>query len=473
VLAALALRAALALHAGFQEAAPPEAERADLASRIDPIFATWDRPDSPGCALGVFRAGEVVYARGYGCANLEHGIPIAPSTVFDLGSTSKQFTAASVVLLALDGKLSLEDDVRKWIPEIPDYGRPIRIRHLLHHTSGLRDYLTLFALAGIPSEDWTDASDALAILSRQKALNFDPGEERLYSNSGYFLLSVIVERISGKSLVELAKERIFDPLGMSRTHFHDDHRLVVPGRATAYGAREGGGFGIEMSDFEQTGDGAVMSTVEDLARWDANFYTGKVGGKALVEMLRTPGRLNDGKPLDYALGLGLGRSGALAFEAHGGSWAGYRAQMLRIPERRLTVVVLANLAEIDPSDLAWKVAAVMLPGELKRDPESRPASRPGAQGEGAPADLSAEEAASIAGLYESEELAVVYEIAREGGGLVVRLRGRGKALPLVPEARDRFRVLEARLEFDRDEAGRARRLVVSAGRVRNIAFERR
>ena len=457
---------------GLQGETPSDA-RAALAAKLDPIFGRWDRPDSPGCAIGVIRAGEILCARGYGMANLEHGISNGPATVFDLGSTSKQFTAACIALLAIEGKLDLDDGVQKWIPEIPDYGRPIAIRHLLHHTSGLRDYLVLFSLAGVPSEDWTDASDALAMLSRQKGLNFDPGAEYLYSNSGYFLLSQVVERASGKSLAVFAKERIFDPLGMTHTHFHDDHRLVVPGRATGYATREEGGLGIEMSDFEQTGDGGVMSTVEDLARWDANFYAPKVGGAPLLEMLRTRGRLNDGKELDYALGLVLGRHGEVSFEAHGGSWAGYRTQMLRFPDRRLTVVVLANLADVDPGDLAWKVAAAMLPEEIRREEEPAPAPRTDAPRGEAPAPLSSEEAATIAGLYESEELAAVYEIARAGEGLVVRLHGGGKSLPVVRVDGDRYRVLGAGLELQRGEDGRIRGFVVSAGRVRNIAFDRR
>ena len=208
--------------------------------RIDSVFVGFDKTTSPGCALGVYNAGRVVYARGYGMANLEHGVPITSRTVFDLGSTSKQFTALSIFLLEQDGRLSLDDEVREWIPEVPRYAKPLTIRHLLHHTSGLRDYLTLMWLRGVNFDGVTTAGDALSIITRQRETNFEPGSEYLYSYSGYFLLSEIVRRVSGKSLAEFARARIFAPLGMHATHFHDDHTMIVPSRATGYAPRESG-----------------------------------------------------------------------------------------------------------------------------------------------------------------------------------------------------------------------------------------
>ncbi|MDX2044881.1 MAG: serine hydrolase domain-containing protein, partial [Acidobacteriota bacterium] len=251
-----------------------------VTAKVDAIFASFDKPDSPGCALGIIKDGKLIYARGYGKANLEHGIPNGSKLVYDIGSTSKQFAAASILLLAQSGKLSLEDDVRKFIPELPSYQKTILIRHLIHHTSGLRDYLTLFSLAGINFDDTTTEADALKIIIRQKALNFTPGDEWLYSNSGYFLLSIIIKRASGKSYLEFAKEHIFDPLGMKHTLVLDNHKRIVPMRATGYSPNPKGGFQTEMSNFEQTGDGAVLTSVEDLLLWDQNFYEPKVGGKA-------------------------------------------------------------------------------------------------------------------------------------------------------------------------------------------------
>src|SRR5262249_27030558 len=311
------------------------ADATNLTARVDALFAKYNKPDSPGCALGVIKDGKLIYARGYGMANLEHNIPNGPQIVYDIGSMSKQFTAASILLLAAQGKLSLDDDVRKYIPELPAYQQPITIRHMLHHTSGMRDYAALFGLAGSNFEDASTDDDALKMIVRQKALNFTPGAEWLYSNSGYFLLSLIVKRASGKTLAEFAREQIFDPLGMKSTLYLDDHKRIVPRRATAYTAAEranaGGSFQIEMSNFEQTGDGAVQSTIEDLLRWDQNFYQPKVGGQALLDQLQTVGALNNGQKLDYALGMYVDEYKGLRRVWHSGAWAGYRSNLTRFP----------------------------------------------------------------------------------------------------------------------------------------------
>jgi CubicO group peptidase (beta-lactamase class C family) len=331
-----------------------------IARRVDSIFIAFDKPTSPGCALGVYNAGEILYARGYGSANLEHGVPITPRTVFDLGSTSKQFTAMSVTLLEQEGKLSLDDEVRRWIPELPPYPKRVTIRQLVHHTSGLRDYLTLMWLRGVNFDGVTTSGDALSLIARQRETNFEPGSEYLYSNSGYLLLSEIVRRASGKSLAEFARERIFAPLGMEVTHFHDDHTMIVPNRATGYAPRDSGGFRISMSGFEQVGDGSVLTTVEELARWDRNFYEGRVGGRALLEAMHVQARLTSGRTLDYASGLVVGQYRGLRTVRHGGSWAGYRAEMLRFPEQRTSVAVLCNHSRSGPGRLAEQVADVVL-----------------------------------------------------------------------------------------------------------------
>src|SRR5215475_8073113 len=336
-----------------------------LNAKVDAIFAQYDKPDSPGCALGVIKDGKLVYARGYGMANLEHNIPNGPKLVYDIGSTSKQFTAASILLLAQQGKLSLDDDARKHIPELPAYQKPVTIRHLLHHTSGLRDYLTLFSLAGMNFDDTTTEKDALDIMTRQKGLNFTPGDEWLYSNSGYFLLSVVIKRASGKSFAEFAKENIFDPLGMKHTLILDNHKKIVPMRATGYSPNPRGGFQIEMSNFEQTGDGAVQTTIEDLSLWDQNFYEPKVGGKAFLEQMHAVGSLNNGEKHDYASGLSLGEYKGLRRVSHGGAWAGYRAELARFPDQRFSVACLCNLSVTNPSMLAMRVADVYLSEEIK------------------------------------------------------------------------------------------------------------
>ena len=255
-------------------------------------------------ALAVIKDGKIVYERGYGMAKLEDGIVNTPDKVFDIGSVSKQFTAACVAMLVRDGKVRVEDDIRKYLPEMPAYGKPVTVDHLLHHTSGIRDYNALLSLAGFrPESDSPTVEEAVEIIRRQKKLNYTPGEEYSYTNSGFFLLSQIVERVSGKSLNAFAQERIFKPLGMTKTLFQDDHTQIIKDRATGYTQAEGGGgFKINMSNWDETGDGNVYTTVRDLYLWDQAFYTGALG-KDLTDMLQTTGVLNSGKAIDYAWGL--------------------------------------------------------------------------------------------------------------------------------------------------------------------------
>jgi CubicO group peptidase (beta-lactamase class C family) len=403
-------------------------------ARVDELFRQFTVGESPGCAVGVMREGKLILARGYGLANLEHGVPIMPATVFDIASASKQFTAASVVLLALRGRLSLDDDVRKHIPELPDYGKTITIRHLLHHTSGLRDYVLLMVLSGFDVDAVTNRDDALRVIARQKALNFDPGEDHLYSNSGYFLLSIIVERASGRSLREFAQENIFGPLGMKSTHYHDRHSEIVPRRATGY-AQAPGGFRIAMSGWEQTGDGSVYTTIEDLLRWDNNFYDRKVGGAALYDTLLTRGALNNGKKLDYALGLYVReRHGSQAI-FHGGSWAGYNAELIRFPERRLSVACLCNLAGAGAGELADKVAAAYLDVPA---PAAAPALAAEEKIEETPLDEA--ELARYPGLYGDPATNTFRQVTVTGGKLYVETFNFGK-FRMAPVGKDRFRVL--------------------------------
>ena len=367
---------AFAVLLAIAAAVPSPEALPDPRTKVDELFREYDRSDTPGCALGVYRDGKIHYARGYGMANLELGVANTPQTVFDIGSTSKQFSAFAIQLLAREGKISLDDDIRKWVPEIPSYGKTVTIRHLLHHTGGLRDYIELMSLQGMMAEDLSTDQDVLDIMARQKAPNFPPGEEHLYSNTGYFLLSVIVKRASGQSLRDFAAERIFAPLGMTHTQFNDSHTRIIPNRATGYSRPKGGVFGIDMSDWEQTGDGAVLTTVEDLFRWDQNFYDPKVGGPEVLEAMHQVGSLNSGKKLEYASALYVSTYRGLPAVSHGGSWAGYRAQLMRFPKQKLSVACLCNNGGVaNPSRLAQKVAEVYLgdqmkPVEDKKIPES-------------------------------------------------------------------------------------------------------
>src|SRR5579863_2023703 len=340
-------------------------------SKIDEIFKDYAKVDSPGCALGIYRDGAIAYAKGYGMASLELGVTITPQTVFDIGSTSKQFTAFSILLLQQQGKLSLDDDIRKFIPEIPDYGKRITLRHLMTHTSGMRDYAGLFDLAGIPEQNLTNDQDAVDLIVRQKALNFTPGDEWDYSNTGFFLLSQVVKRVTGKTLRDFDQENMFIPLGMKSTQIFNDHTLIIPHRATGYSYDdERKAFGVEMSNFEQTGDGSVQTSVEDLQRWDENFYSDKLGGEELIRQMQVVGKLNNGKEHGYAAGLEISTYRGQPVVRHGGAWAGYRAELLRFPKQHTSIAVLCNVAQAAPSVRANRVADVILEKELAPEPAS-------------------------------------------------------------------------------------------------------
>ncbi len=337
----------------------------DLQRKVDQVFAAYDKPNSPGCALGVVRDGEFVYKKGYGEGSLELSVPLTPQSVFYMGSVSKQFTAASVVLAAEQGYLSLDDDVRKYVPEIPSYGKPITLRQMLHHTSGFRDILGLLLLAGRNFEDIHPTPELLDLLSRQKALNYMPGDEYLYSNTNFFLFSVIIKRATGKPLSQFAEENIFKPLGMMHTRFYDDHSVVVPGRVPAYEPLPDGSFRIDWStNFDKIGDGGLMSSVDDLLLWDRNFYANKLGKGTLLKEIQTPGVLNNGKHIEYALGLIISTYRGLPIVEHGGALFGYRSELLRFPQQKFSVITLCNVGTSNPRRLANQVADLYLDAQL-------------------------------------------------------------------------------------------------------------
>lgn len=347
-----------------------EKEDEALERNVDQIFTAYDKPGSPGCALGVVRDGNLVYKKGYGAASLELGVPLTPESVFYMGSVSKQFTAASVVLAAEQGFLSLDDDIRKYVPEIPSYGKPITLRQMLHHTSGFRDILSLLFLAGRNSEDIHPTSELLDLLSRQKALNFTPGDEFLYSNTNYFLMSVVIRRATGEPLSQFAEENIFKPLGMAHTSFYDDRTVVLPGRVAAYAPRPGGGFRVDWStNYDMVGGGGLMSSVDDLQLWDRNFYDNKLGKGTLLKEMQTQGVLNNGKQIQYALGLFISKYRGLPIVAHDGANFGYRTMLLRFPQQRLSVICLCNLGTSNPLRLSYQVADVYLEGQVAPDPQ--------------------------------------------------------------------------------------------------------
>jgi CubicO group peptidase (beta-lactamase class C family) len=343
------------------------AAAADVApEQVDQIFSTYNKSDSPGCALGVIRDRHFVYRKSYGLASLELGAPLTAESDFYMGSVSKQFTAAAVVLAAEQGFLSLDDDVRKYVPELPNYDHPITLREMLHHTSGFRDFLSLIDLSGRDVLDFNSPSEILKLIFRQRGLNNIPGDEFIYSNTNYFLLGVVVQRATKKSLADFAAQNIFQPLGMSHTLFYDDHTLVVPGRVAAYDPGDQGNFLVDWSTtYAIVGGGGLMSTVHDLSLWDQNFYANTLGKGTLTKELQTRGVLNTGKRISYAMGLDIGKYRGLPIVEHGGALFGYRASLLRFPEQRFTVICLCNISSAVPSSLSRKVADLYLRDYLK------------------------------------------------------------------------------------------------------------
>ena len=381
-------------------------------ARIDSVFANLSNTSGPGCALGISRDGNLVYAKGYGMANLETGTAITPASIFHVASISKQFAAFAVALLAEDGRLSLDDDIRKHVPEIPSYGRTITIRHLIHHTSGLRDQWSLLGMADWRSDDLITEDDVLAIVSRQKELNFQPGDEYIYSNTGYTLLAVIVKRVSGKSLREFSDERIFRPLGMTSTHFHDDHTMVVPGRTSAYNPRPGGGWMVSIPVFDTYGATSLFTTVADLLKWEQNFVDAKVGSRALLDKAQQPTALNSGRAHNYGYGLSIETYRGMKAVGHGGADAGYRSDVIRFPDAGLAIDVLCNAANSGPNNLSRRVADVLLEKQLAAVP---PRPDPGAP---APA-VTPGQAARIAGVYRRQGIDEAYEFVAKDGKLTM------------------------------------------------------
>jgi CubicO group peptidase (beta-lactamase class C family) len=393
----------LGVPASAQTLSPGSVSQGEVTARVDKVFEKWNRTDSPGCALSVMKDGRIVYKHGYGMADLDHDVTIAPSTVFHVASMSKQFTAASIVLLAQQGKLSLDDDVRKYIPELPDFGTPITIRHLIHHTSGLRDQWNLLDLAGWRySLDLITDDDVMSVVTRQKELNFKPGDKNVYSNTGYTLLALIVKRVSGMSFREFTTNNIFGPLGMNNTHFRDDHAEVVKNNAYGYEPEKGGGrFRLSNTNFDTVGATSLHTTVEDLALWDENFYRSRVGGPGFVSQMLERGKLNDGEQIDYAFGLALGKYKGLPTVDHGGGDAGYRSDMTRFPEQHFSAAVLCNSSDTAPTSLVQKVADIYLAQEMKSAaPDTAAAATP------APASATqptVQQLSANAGLYWNRE----------------------------------------------------------------------
>jgi CubicO group peptidase (beta-lactamase class C family) len=391
-----------------------------MTRAIDGVFSRFTQ-HTPGCAVGVFQNGSIAFAKGYGLANIEYDAPITPKTPFIMGSVSKQFTAAAIALLAEQGRLSLNDDVRKYVPELHDYGKRVTIDHLVHHTSGIRDFWALVDLAGMRYDDGYNVGDVVALASRQRNLNFDPGAEYAYSNTGYVLLGVVVQRITGKTLREFAAEQFFSPLGMSSSQFHDDHNEPVHGRAAAYSPVPSapGTWRINIWNNDIVGQGGLMTTMEDLQKWDENFYTGKVGGPGFLKRQLARGKLNNDSTLAYAFGLEVGAYRGLPMVEHSGSTGGYRTDLARFPSAHTSVATMCNVSNADAVGLAHRVADIVLAQQFTRPAPTSGTRSPSQQGT-ANVVLPANDVQSMLGKFYSDELDATYEIVSAGSTLILR-----------------------------------------------------
>ncbi len=464
-------RIALALSLAFVAVSSSVAQTISdaTARRVDSVFSRF-KTDGPGCALGVFQNGHIAYEHGYGSANMEYGIPITPRTPFIMGSVSKQFTAAAIALLVERGRVSLDDDVRKYVTELPDYGQRVTIDELVHHTSGVRDFWALVDAAGMRFDDGYTVADVVTLAARQRHLNFTPGTEYNYSNTGYVLLGVVVQRVTGMTLRQFAAKEIFTPLGMSDSHYHDDHNEPVRGRAMAYTPAAGrpDAWRIDVWNNDIVGQGGVMTTVEDLQKWDENFYTGRVGGPSFLARQLTRGKLADGTTLAYAFGLEIGEYRGVPTVDHTGSTGGYRTDILRFPGEHTTMVTLCNATTADAGGLSHRVADIVLATRFTK-PVPAVARASAAQQAGASFSVPARDLASLAGRYRSAELNATYDVVASPSELIVH-RPRGEVDTLRATQPEVFRTRGYSLRFG--SPGAVPSFTLDNGRARGIEFVR-
>ncbi|GLC23834.1 serine hydrolase [Roseisolibacter agri] len=411
--------------------------RPDFAARVDSLFDRWRGTDRPGCAVGVGHRGRVVLERGYGMADLESAAPMTPATVVHAASLAKSVTAYAVLLLERDGKLSLDDDVRRHVPELPDYGHRITIRHLLTHTSGLRDFFELLILArGRFEEDRITDADAMAMIARQRTVDFAPGTEHQYVNTGYLLAAHVVARVSGQPFASFVTSRILAPLGMSHTRLRDDVATLVPGRAVGY-ARRGAGWRTSVPNFDVVGSTNLETTVGDLLRWGAHLDHPAPDDAALVRRMHAPGVLANGDTLAYGLGLALARDRGLTVAEHEGRDPGFRAYLGRWMEPALTVALLCNAAALDPVGLGHAVA------DLALGPRPTPSPPPAATAAVAPDQT---RTLAWAGVYLDPGTRQVVEFTARDGVLYNRRDG-GERIEALDARRARIVGVPLELAF--------------------------
>ena len=412
------------------------------SARVDTLFEVWDTPDSPGCVVGVIQEGELVYVRAYGMADMAAKSPLTPRSAFNVQSIGKQFTAACIALLVQAGVIALEDDIRKHLPDFPDYGVPIRIRHLVYHTSGIRDYIHLAMLAGKDFRDHFSHRDALQIVMRQESLNYDPGARHVYSNSGYVLLAEIVERVSGSLFGDFAEAHIFQPLGMKDSYMLDRNQPNNVHRVKGYTPKPAGGFEEDPTNFNAKGHGGLVTTIGDLYLWDQNLYDSKIGSSGFLELISSREILSTGEETNYAFGLVRGQYKGLENARHSGEWVGIRTDMIRFPEQRFTAVCLANLDTVPATRLTRRIADIYLEDAFRLQ--------------------------EFVGEYSNDELQATHQLCLKGSEIYLRhADGSEESINLRA---DRFKLMRADAHFVRDKDNRITGFTCSTDRVQDIHF---
>jgi CubicO group peptidase (beta-lactamase class C family) len=441
-----------------------------VAAVIDKLYAPMAKAGSPGCSAGVYENGEVVFARGYGYAELVNDVPITPATRFTVGSVSKQFTAASIALLIQAGRISLSDDVRKYIPELQAYPTPVTIATLVHHTSGVRDFWELVDLAGMRPDDGYTSDDMLDLAKRQKGLNFTPGSEYRYSNTGYLLLGEVVRHVTGQSLRRFADSALFKPLGMTSTLFLDDHNEIVPKRASAY-QPIGGGYKIDVWNNDIVGQGGIVTTIGDLQKWDENFYTARVGGPEFIKLIQTTEPLTGGKPNDYAFGLVIDTYRGMHEVQHTGSTGGYRAAIFRYPDAHTSVAMLCNVTTANTTALARAMADAVLGPRLGNRTVVARTIRSDTLVAVHPAPPALVK--SIGGRYRSDELlGSVWNIVPSAAGTITVTRPRHEAELFGWTTANTFALRGVQLSFEDAVKGKSPAFTLKGDRVQGLRFER-
>ena len=416
-------------------------------SQVDSLFARWDNPNSAGAAIAIISDGEVLYKKGYGMANLDHGIPNTPSTIYDIASVSKQFAGMAIAMLHLSEDISLDANINSYVPEVPNFGKPITVRHLVHHTSGLRDWPGTLAIGGWRFDDIISFDQILRMIWKQKELNFEPGDRYSYSNTGYNLLAETVTRVSGKSFRDWTQEHMFMlALGMTNSHFHDDHQMIVKNRAQAY-RKEADGYKMIPNGLTAMASSSLYTNVDDLIKWVLNFETQEVGGDAVISLMHEQGVLNNGEEIAYAFGNSVSTYKGLKRVAHSGGWAGFNTYLVRFPDVRFSVIVLSNAGDLGAGQRANEIIDLYLKDLFieEEKTEDEPAS----------ITLNEEELDQFVGTYK---LGINWyvTITREDQVLYTKATGE-PTFEMIPVAAKKFWVpaYGAHIDFQGIESGKA------------------